>query len=196
MQGSGKATILSNASARFTQREQKQSSEIMYLLDTNHCSRLLQGHLSVTQKLEELGDVLVATCVIVCGELIFMVCKSERRDENLRHIEWFLRDIQVFPVDEQTADIYGRLKCAVLDRFAPRERAKRRKTKTEKLGFSENDLWIAGTAKRYGLTVVSLDSDFERMQEVDDISLERWLSPRVNRLPTEETEEDEEEIGH
>ena len=51
----------------------------MYLLDTNHCSHLLNSHPKVVQKLEELGDTLVATCVIVRGELIFMAFRSEQK---------------------------------------------------------------------------------------------------------------------
>jgi len=165
----------------------------MYLLDTTHCSRLLQGHPEVTRKLQQLGDVFVATCAIVCGELIFMAHKSQCRDENLRRVQEFFGDIQVYPVDEQTADIYGRLKCAILDRFGPREKAKRRKARTDKLGFSENDLWIAAIAKQHRLTVVSADGDFRRMREAADVSLETWLSAEFHHFLTDRIDQDEKE---
>lgn len=152
----------------------------MYLLDTNHCSRLLQGHSAIISKLQELGDTPIATCVIVRDELIFMAQKSEQKAENLHHVHQFLHDIVVYPVDDHTADIYGKLKARILDHFGPREKAQRRKTNTTKLGFSENDLWIAAIAKRYALTIVSADSDFDRIKKVEDLSVERWWSPELD----------------
>jgi tRNA(fMet)-specific endonuclease VapC len=152
----------------------------MYLLDTNHCSRLFQGHPSIINKLKKLEEAPIATCVIVRGELIFMGQKSERKAENLHQIHQFLDDILVYPIDDETANIYGTLKAAILERFGPKEKAQRRKTKTTKLGFSENDLWIAAIAKRYGLTVVSADSDFERLKEVEELFVEQWWSPELD----------------
>jgi len=46
---------------------------------------------------------------------------------------------------------------------------------TVKLGFGENDLWIAAIAKQFQLIVVSSDKDFERIREVENICLESWL---------------------
>ena len=82
--------------------------------------------------------------------------------------------------DDEAADVYGQLKAAVLDRFGPREKAKRRKAKTERLGFSENDMWIAAIARRRGLTVVSADSDFQRIAEAVDLTIETWVASVVD----------------
>jgi len=147
----------------------------MYLLDTNHCSRILQGHPSVIMKLEELGNQPISTCAVVYGELIFMAQKSWKKVENLRLIREFLKDIRVYPINNETADIYGNLKVSLLDHFGPREKAKRRRTDTVKLGFGENDIWIAATAKQFELIVVSSDKDFKRIREVENIRLESWL---------------------
>lgn len=165
--------VLKTPSSRVVTR----NSKIMYLLDTNHCSRLLQGHPIIVKKLQELGSVPIATCVVVRGELIFMAQKSARKTENLHHVHQFLNDILVYPIDEESADIYGKLKSDLLNYFGPKEKAQRRKVQTTKLGFSENDLWIAAIAKRYALTIVSADNDFERMKEVSAISTEQWWTP-------------------
>ena len=146
----------------------------MYLLDTNHCSRIIDGDQNVIQALNNLGDTIVATCAIVRGELIYMAHKSDRQAENLRLVEDFLKDIDVYPIDEDAATIYGEIKIAVINRFGPQEKAKRRKIDIDKLGFKENDLWIAAVAKQHGLFIVSADSDFQRMKEAYDLEVTTW----------------------
>lgn len=44
----------------------------MYLLDTNHCSFLMEGVPSVVNHLRSLGQVQLATSIIVAGELHFI----------------------------------------------------------------------------------------------------------------------------
>ncbi len=151
----------------------------MYLLDTNHCSHLIDGHPAIVACLVSAGDVEVATCVIVRGELRLMVERSERRDENDRKVKAFLRDITVHPIDDAVADVYGLLKARLLKHFGPRDRAARRKSTIERLGFKENDLWIAAVALKHGLVVVTADGDFSRMREAaPELPVETWL-PRT-----------------
>ncbi len=69
------------------------------------------------------------------------------------------------------------LKADILERFGPQEKALRRKITISKLGFSDNDLWIASVAKRYDVTIVSADNDFQRLKDVEELSLETWWSP-------------------
>ena len=148
----------------------------MYLLDTNHCSRLIDGHPSILARLTSLGNAPVATCVIVRGELRLMVERSARRDENDRKVRAFLGDIVVHPVDGTAADLYGMLKADLLRHFGPKRRTARRKSTIERLGFKENDLWIAAVALGRDLTLVTADSDFERIrQAVPELRLESWL---------------------
>lgn len=156
----------------------------MYLLDTNHCSRIIQGDAVLVRRLQELGKVPVATSVIVCGELTFMAQNSQQRAANLIRVQVFLRGIDIYPIDRETADIYGQFKAEIINQFGPRERSRRRTTKIEELGMSENDLWIASTALRHELTLVSADSDFQRMREVRAFPLESWLPPDTPTPPT------------
>ena len=55
--------------------------------------------------MSELQDVPVSTCVIVRGELIFMAEKSTRQDENLQRVKQFLAEMNVYPIDDETATI-------------------------------------------------------------------------------------------
>ncbi|MBD2501416.1 type II toxin-antitoxin system VapC family toxin [Anabaena azotica] len=50
----------------------------MYLIDTNHCSYLMEGLPSVVEHLRSLGQVELATSVIVAGELRFMAQNSQQ----------------------------------------------------------------------------------------------------------------------
>ena len=147
----------------------------MYLLDTNHCSRLMDGDLALAQRVADVGEAAVVTCVIVQGELLDMAHRSERVPENLAKVQDFLADIGIYGVDEAVATIYGTLKATFFTRFGPREKSKRRSFPFSQLGVSENDLWIAATALRFGLTVVSADSDFARLQQVQPFAVENWL---------------------
>ena len=106
-----------------------------------------------------------------------MVERSERRRENAAKVEALLRDMEVFPLDDAAADLYGQMKARLLLAWGPREKRARRRARLDALGVSDNDLWIAAIAKRHGFTVVSADDGFERMKDIVDLSVERWWSP-------------------
>ena len=105
-----------------------------------------------------------------------MAFNSQRSATNLVTIRAFFGAIRVHSIDEETSEIYGRIKASILDRWGPREKAKRRHTTAGQLGFSDNDLWIAAIAQRRGLIVVSSDTDFARVAEVTDLRHETWMS--------------------
>jgi tRNA(fMet)-specific endonuclease VapC len=149
----------------------------MYLLDTNHCSRILEGDRLVARRLLEKGDVLVATSVVARCELMFMAHHSQRKADNLARVSAFLSGIHVYSIDEVSADAYGELKTVLLQHFGPKPRSKRRKTTTGQLGFDENDLWVAAIALGRGLTVVSSDTGFIRVAQARQLSLESWWTP-------------------
>lgn len=53
----------------------------MYLLDTNHCTFILEGESTVIERFREKASVRVATSVIVTGELQFMAQNSQQKRE-------------------------------------------------------------------------------------------------------------------
>jgi tRNA(fMet)-specific endonuclease VapC len=117
----------------------------------------------------------VATSVIVQGELLLMAKRSERRAANLQLVREFLQRIPIHYITEAIAEVYSDLKSDIILQFGPKERAKRRKTKIQDLGFGDNDLWIAATAIHHDLTLISTDSDFTRIKQVCDLHIESWL---------------------
>ena len=147
----------------------------MYLLDTNHCSSAILGNSNILRRIAELENTQMATCVIVQGELTDMAERSQRKESNFALILRFVQGIYIHNIDGVTAENYGQLKAALIGQFGPKEKSKRRKTKITELGFDENDLWIAAIAIQHNLTVVSADSDFQRIQQVRTLSVESWL---------------------
>lgn len=148
----------------------------MYLLDTTHCSLILQGLPSAEAERTTLPYLSVATTVIVAGELLYMAENSARREANIAKVEKFLDDIVVFPLTRECMPYYGAIRAQVIKRLGPKEKAKRFKIKIERLGFSDNDLWIAALAKAFDLTLISVDRDFQRLKDagIVDLKLEVW----------------------
>jgi tRNA(fMet)-specific endonuclease VapC len=148
----------------------------VYLLDTNHCSNLIDKNPIIYKMLTNLGTTQVATCAIVRGELRYMVEKSTRKLENEVKVNEFLSGIEIFPVDDSAADFYGKIKARLISKYGPTQRKPARKVRLKDIGFSDNDLWIAAVAVDKGFTVVSSDSDFPRIKAAfADLRYETWL---------------------
>ncbi len=76
----------------------------MYLLDTNHCSKILEENPAVLNKLRENSEKGFGISVITRGELIFMVEKSEKKAENLSRVSEFIEAIDIYTIDAAIAD--------------------------------------------------------------------------------------------
>jgi tRNA(fMet)-specific endonuclease VapC len=147
----------------------------MFLLDTNHCSYAILGNTQILDRLADLGNVSISTCAIVKGELIDMAARSQQRQANLALVQRFLLGLNIYPIDQTTAEIYGNLKAAVFDRYAPKDKTQRRRTSITQLDIGENDLWIAAVALQHQLTLLTTDRDFFRIQAVQSFNLETWV---------------------
>jgi tRNA(fMet)-specific endonuclease VapC len=146
----------------------------MYLLDTNHCSDVIDNNPSVVAQFQTHRADNFGISVISNGELLYMAEKSSRKVENRLSVRAFFDQVGLYLIDEETAVIYSQLKTAVFNQFAPKDPAKRRKARIQTLGFDDNDLWIAATALQHDLMLLSSDSDFIRMQLVCPLKLESW----------------------
>jgi tRNA(fMet)-specific endonuclease VapC len=146
----------------------------MYLMDTTHCIKIMSGDNELRTKISNIIDLKMATCLIVCGELMFGLHKSDQFAENLRKLESFYEDILIYGIDFETTDIYGRLKATIIERFGPKDKVKRRNTKTESLGFKDNDLWIASIAIQHNLILVSADKHIHQLQGINGLKVESW----------------------
>jgi tRNA(fMet)-specific endonuclease VapC len=146
-----------------------------YLLDTNHCSYIINGNTKVVDTLNDYIDETIGISIFTYAELLYMVDKSQQTIENRRSVEEFLATVDLYFIDEETAIIYSQIKTSIFNHFAPKDKNKRRQTSMSNLGFTDHDLWIVATAVQNELTLVSADSDFERINQVQPFSWESWI---------------------
>ena len=116
----------------------------MYLLDTNHCSYIINNNPKVVAALQSRRTSEIGISVITYAELLYMTEKSERKAQNSTAVQTFLANVDLHFIDEETAILYSQLKAAVFNQFAPKDKGKRRSTSVGDLGFDDHDLWIAG----------------------------------------------------
>ncbi len=120
-----------------------------YLLDTNIVIALFAEDTSVQKHIAKAGEVFIPSTVI--GELFFGAYKSGRPKANSTHIENFAASNTVLQCGIGTSREYGRIKHCLLKKGHP---------------IPENDIWIAALAIEHGLTLVSRDEHFKKIDEL------------------------------
>lgn len=121
------------------------------LLDTSAYAAFFRAHADVEVAVQEASEVFLSP--IVLGELGSGFLKGGRRAQNERQLVEFLASprCSVPVIDEETALRYA----TILD-FLRRQGTP----------VSPNDLWIAASAAQHGLTLITLDGDFDRIPQV------------------------------
>ncbi len=125
-----------------------------FLLDTNVVIALFASETAVQEHLEQAEEVFVPS--VVFGELYFGARKSDRVEENVTRIDEFALGSSVLGCDLSTAREYGIVKEKLQEKGRP---------------IPENDIWIAAIARQYGLVLVTRDTHFE---EIEDLQVEMW----------------------
>ncbi len=125
-----------------------------FLLDTNVAIAILEKEVDLEQHLG--GEIEIFLNTVVAGELFFGAEKSRRVDENVARVRALALRCPVLPCDLETARHYGAVKHLLSRKGRP---------------IPENDIWIAASARQYGLTLVTRDGHFD---SVDDLKVERW----------------------
>lgn len=125
-----------------------------YLLDTNIVIALFAGEPSVSEQLTVASYVAIS--VVVYGELLAGALRSARTEENVHRLKRFAREVPLLSCDPETAHQFAVLSVILRRKGRP---------------IPENDLWIAATARQYGLALVSRDRHFA---EVDELPIVSW----------------------
>ncbi len=125
-----------------------------FLLDTNIVIALMEGDQSVLSSLDRAPEVFIPA--IVLGELFFGAAKSVRAIENTAKVERFAAGRSILACDLDVAREYGGLRQRLRQKGRP---------------LPENDVWIAATARRHELTLVTRDRHF---REIEDLEIAEW----------------------
>jgi tRNA(fMet)-specific endonuclease VapC len=125
-----------------------------FLLDTNVVIRLFARDAAVERQMEANPNIFLSSFVL--GELYYGAYRSELVERNCNKIAQFAVLVDILGCDDETAREYGRIKDEL-----------RRKGKL----IPNNDIWIAGSARRHDLILVSDDRHFEN---VSNLRWEQW----------------------
>lgn len=122
------------------------------ILDTNALSALLDKEAALLEAIRDSREL--ALPVIVLGEFRFGISVSRRRDE---YLAWLRRDLSLFrvlPVGEETSVYYATIRSELKAGGSP---------------IPANDAWIAALARQHRMPIVSRDTHFDRVKNVERV---------------------------
>ena len=120
------------------------------ILDTNALSALLDKEAALLEAIRQSREL--ALPVIVLGEFRFGIGVSRRRDQ---YETWLRRDLSLFrvlPVVEETSVYYAAIRSEL---------------KASGSTIPANDAWIAALARQHRLPIVSRDTHFDKVKNIE-----------------------------
>jgi predicted nucleic acid-binding protein len=120
------------------------------ILDTNALSALLDKDAALLEAIRQSREL--ALPVIVLGEFRFGIGVSRRRDQ---YETWLRRDLSLFrvlPVVEETSLYYAAIRSEL---------------KASGSLIPANDAWIAALARQHRLPIVSRDTHFDKVKNIE-----------------------------
>ncbi|HZS78012.1 MAG TPA: PIN domain-containing protein [Ktedonobacteraceae bacterium] len=130
------------------------TSSSRYLLDSSVLILSLKQDAAIQKHLIEAKALYVSA--VALGELYYGAAHSVHVQKSLAEVDQLAKLLTVLSVDSATARVYGHIK------HEQRMKGQMR---------PENDLWIAATAMRYGLTLAARDHHFTW---IAGLHLEEW----------------------
>jgi len=126
------------------------------LLDTSAYAQFRRGHRSVVDLLASAERLFLST--VTLGELEAGFMLGSRLDENRSALRDFLDEpfVGVQPVDADVARRYGGVFTSLRRAGTP---------------IPTNDVWIAATALHLGAELITFDTDFGRIPDLNPLVL-------------------------
>ena len=129
-----------------------------YLLDCNHLSRALRKVSPVRERIHQArraGHRFISCYPVLC-ELEAGIQQTPKPEENRRRLGQLLRHVRLWPLDSETARLYGKIYIELRDQGRV---------------LSQIDMVLAALAREHKLTVLTTDRDFEALS---DLRVENW----------------------
>lgn len=140
----------------------------MYLLDTNHCSYIINGsYKQPIHRKEQEKKAITAfenlsqpayTCDVVIGEMYFGAETSTNQTRTYQRIETFLLTVSPVITDKDCWLLFAKTKVTLNNKATP---------------IKDFDLLIACIAHRYGYILVSNDLVFKHLPT--SFQVENWV---------------------
>jgi len=122
-------------------------------VDTNAVIAYLAGIPEVCSLIE--GAEIILLPVIVLGELFYGAANSARPQENERATHKFLVQTVLISIDESIAARYAAVRLQLKKKGRP---------------LPENDIWIAASCLELGITLLTRDTHFDFVPELQVIN--------------------------
>lgn len=123
-------------------------------LDTNIIIAGFSGDETILSSLDNVELVYIP--VTVAGELCFGAFKSDRVTDNLKRVHDFVSEFELIEIGFDVSDKYGVLKSTLQRAGTP---------------AADNDMWIAACAIHKDVPIVTRDSHFDLIGDVQQL---RW----------------------
>jgi tRNA(fMet)-specific endonuclease VapC len=134
---------------------------VRYLFDTDHAVALLRNFPSVRSRIGSVpDDVELYTSIITAAELFYGAYSARDSSRRVEEVKRFLSDVEILGLDQEGAEIYGRLKAELRGRGQL---------------IADNDLYIGSIALRHELTL--LTGNTKHYERFSGLRLESWLRP-------------------
>ena len=124
------------------------------LLDTSAVIAHFRNVDAVQAILEDAERICISATVL--GELRYGAERSARPDHHHSVVDRYLSLVDLLPVDEETAVVYGQIKSDLAGSGSP---------------IPDNDIWIAASALRHGLRLLAKDQHYLSIKKLDLIEL-------------------------
>ena len=131
----------------------------MYLLDTDTVIYNFKGHAIVQNNLQRHLADPIKISIVTCMELYYGAYKSQKVAGNLAKIKLIEQSIEVIPLGQESAEIFGVLKSQL---------------EIQGSRLDDFDLAIASCALAHNLTLVT--NNVEHFKRIDSLKLANWLS--------------------